>query len=408
METTTRAKLSLMMFLEYLIWGAWYVTMGTYLSKTLQFDAVEIGLAYGAVSVAAMVSPFFVGMVADRFFPSERVLGVLHLLGGALLFTVAQLDSFSFFYIVLLGYTLCFMPTIALTNSLAFSQMKKPDKEFPLVRVFGTIGWIVIGLFLGFLKLEASSYTFYIAASASVALGLFSFVLPHTPPKEKGKKVSMADVLGLDALVLFKDTSFSVFFIASLLICIPLSFYYNFTNLFLNEVGMEGAAGKMTIGQISETLFLLVMPFFFVKLGVKRMLVVAMVAWAARYLLFAYGNSTTLVSFLYAGIFLHGICYDFFFVTGQIYVDQRAGEKVKSAAQGLITFATYGLGMFIGSYVSGQVVESYLLEQPADGISYQWESIWWVPALLSLGVLLFFLLFFKEQKAKTQQKEVVA
>jgi len=404
MSALTRIKLSLMMFLEYLVWGSWYVTMGTFLSKTLNFDAVEIGIAYGAVSIAAMVSPFFVGMVADRYFASEKVLAFLHLLGCALLFLVVQFQDFSFFYPVLLAYTLCFMPTIALTNSLAFSQMKSPDKEFPLVRVFGTLGWIVIGVVLGVMKLEASHLIFYIAGTASLALGIFCFFLPHTPPKNKGKNVSTADVLGLQSLVLFKNSSFVVFFVASLLICIPLSFYYNFTNLFLNEVGMEGAAGKMTLGQVSETVFLLVMPLFFRKLGVKWMLVVAMIAWGARYLLFAYGNSSDLVAFLYLGIILHGICYDFFFVTGQIYVDQQAGDKIKGAAQGLITFATYGLGMFIGAYASGQVVESYLLPNPSEGVTYNWQSIWWVPAILSFGVLLFFIIFFKQGKSTQQAR----
>ncbi|MDW7692869.1 nucleoside permease [Flammeovirgaceae bacterium SG7u.111] len=397
MKIQTRFQLSTMMFLEYFVWGAWYVTMGTYLGQTLKFDGLEIGIAYGAVAIGAMISPFFVGMIADRYFPSEKVLATMHLVGAALLYWLTQVDSFSMFYPILIGYTLCYMPTIALTNSISFAQMKDPGAEFPSVRVLGTFGWIIAGLTIGFLKVEDSTMMFYIAAVSSLILGVYSLTLPHTPPKDKGKSVSFGDVIGLKSLALFKDMSFSVFFLASLLICIPLSFYYNFTNLYLNELGMGNAAGKMTLGQLSEFGFLLVMPLFFKRLGVKKMLLVAMLAWAARYVFFAIGNNDEMVWMLYAGIILHGICYDFFFVTGQIYVDNKAGEGIKSSAQGLITFATYGLGMFIGSAVSGKVVKMYTYTGEADVIQHYWNPIWMVPAALSVFVLIFFFLLFREK-----------
>ncbi len=398
MNAKTRLQLSTMMFLEYIVWGAWYVTLGTYLGTTLKFEGTQIGLAYSAFAIAAMISPFFVGMVADRFFPTERVLGVLHLLGAVLLYILAQMKDFGGFYPVIIAYTLCFMPTIALTNSLSFQHMENPGKQFPGVRVLGTISWIIIGVIIGYLSIEAQATPILIAAGASVVMGLYSFTLPHTPPKNKGQKATVSEVIGLDALKLLKERSFAVLFISSMLICIPLSFYYSFANLFLNNIGVENAAGKMTLGQGSEILFLLLMPFFFKRLGYKKMLMVGMAAWAARYALFMYGNPTELVWMLYGGIILHGICYDFFFVTGQIYVDEKAPANVKSSAQGLITFATYGVGMFIGSWLSGVIVEMYTTTI-GEGIAYSWRDIWLVPALLSVGVLVVFTIFFKEKKA---------
>ena len=397
MTVKTRIQLSGMMFLEYFVWGAWYVTLGTYLGATLNFEGSEIGLAYGAFAIAAMISPFFVGMVADRFFATERVLGVLHLVGAGLLFLLAQIQGFALFYPVIVAYTLCFMPTIALTNSLSFEHMTNPGEEFPGVRVLGTISWIIVGLIIGFMDVESLNTPIYIASGASVVMGLYCFTLPHTPPKSKGQKASVRDVLGLDALKLLKDRSFAVLFIASLLICIPLSFYYSFANLYLNDIGVENAAGKMTMGQGSEILFLLLMPLFFKRLGYKKMLMIGMAAWGARYLLFMWGNPTELVWMLYGGIILHGICYDFFFVTGQIYVDERAPKSVKNAAQGLITFATYGVGMFIGSWLSGLIVESNTQAQD-NGNNYLWDEIWLVPAVLSFIVLALFTLFFREKK----------
>jgi nucleoside transporter len=389
MNSTIRIKLSVMMFLEYFVWGAWYVTMGTYLLQTLKFSGTESGSAYGTTALAAMVSPFFVGMVADRFFATEKILATLHIVGALLLFYVSTLTNFGHFYPVLLVYTLCFMPTLALTNSLSFHQMKSPEKEFPGIRVLGTIGWIVAGLIIGWLRVEASAFQFQLAAGASALLGVYSLFLPHTPPAKLGHRVEIRDILGLDALQLMKERSFAIFVLGSFLVCIPLQFYYAFTNPFLNEIGVVNAAGKQTLGQMSEIGFMLLMPLFFVRLGVKNMLLVGMAAWMARYTLFAYGNNGAMVWMLYVGILLHGVCYDFFFVTGQIYVDKKASLQIRAAAQGFIAFVTLGAGMFIGSYLSGWVVDQYVV----NGV-HDWRSIWLIPAAMALGVLLLFAAFF--------------
>ncbi len=389
MNPTIRIKLSAMMFLEYFVWGAWYVTMGTYLLQTLKFSGQQSGLAYSTTALAAMVSPFFVGMVADRFFATEKILATLHLVGALLLYYVSTLTDFGRFYPVLLIYTLCFMPTLALTNSLSFHQMRSPEKEFPGIRVLGTIGWIVAGLIIGWLRVESSAFQFQLAAGASALLGIYSLFLPHTPPQKLGHRVEVRDILGLDALQLMKERSFAIFVLGSFLVCIPLQFYYAFTNPFLNEIGVVNAAGKQTLGQMSEIGFMLLMPLFFVRLGVKNMLLVGMAAWMARYTLFAYGNNDTMVWMLYVGILLHGVCYDFFFVTGQIYVDKKASLQIRAAAQGFIAFVTLGAGMFIGSYLSGWVVDQYVV----NGV-HDWRSIWLIPAAMALGVLLLFAAFF--------------
>ncbi len=392
----TRLQLSGMMFLQFFVWGAWYVTLGTYLGATLKFTGPEIGLVYAAFAIAAMISPFFVGMVADRFFATERVLAVLHLVGGALLYYLSTLTEFSSFYPVTIAYTLCFMPTIALTNSLSFHHMEDPGKQFPGVRVLGTISWIIVGIIVGTLKIESQVTPILIASGMSVVMGLYCFTLPHTPPPSKGEKVTARDVLGLDALGLLKNRSFAVLIISSLLICVPLSFYYSFANLFLNDINMENAASKMTLGQVSEIFFLLLMPVFLKRYGFKKVLMIGMACWAIRYGFFMFGDTSALVWMLYGGIILHGICYDFFFVTGQIYVDQKAPVKVKSSAQGLITFATYGVGMFIGSWLSGVVVGMYTTPDELGNSLYNWPQIWMVPALASVVVLIVFTILFNE------------
>src|SRR5438876_8639539 len=325
-----------------------------------------------------MISPFFVGMVADRFFATERLLAILHLIGGIVLFYASIQTSFIPLYAVLLAYTLCYMPTLALTNSLSFHQMDDPGREFPNVRVLGTIGWIAAGLVVGTLGLEATSTPMRLAAAGSIALGIFSLLLPHTPPQKTGHRVTWSEVLGLDALKLLRDSSFAIFVLGSFLICIPLQFYYTFTNPFLNELNVTNAAGKMTLGQVSEIFFMLVMPWFFRRLGVKNMLLVGMAAWAARYALFAAGNNGALVWMLYAGILLHGVCYDFFFVTGQIYVDQKAPPDLRAAAQGFIAFVTLGVGMLLGSWLSGKVVDIYSVAG-ATGPSHTGIASGWFP-----------------------------
>jgi nucleoside transporter len=395
MTTATRLKLSVLMFLEYFVWGSWYVTMGTWLGQTLHFSGEQIGLAFGTTALAAMISPFFMGMVADRFFATERILAALHIIGGVVMFWASLQTTFGTFYTILLIYTLCFMPTLALSNSISFHQMKDPGREFPAIRVLGTIGWIVAGLLIGGLGLEASATPLQLAAASSIVLGVFCLALPHTPP-QKQSRARLADILGLDALKLLGERSFAIFVIGSFLICIPLQFYYAFANLFLNELHVTNAAGKMTLGQMSEIFFMLVMPWFFRRLGVKYMLLVGMAAWTGRYVLFAYGNSSDLVWMLYAGILLHGICYDFFFVTGQIYVDRRAPADLRAAAQGLIAFVTLGVGMFIGSWASGRVVDAF-----AGPAGHDWQSIWLVPAAGAAVVLLLFAFFFRSTNDST-------
>jgi nucleoside transporter len=390
MPLSVRIKLSSLMFLQYFVWGAWSVTMGTWLGQTLGFTGEQIGLAAGTTALAAMISPFFVGMIADRFLATEKILAVLHLIGGLVLFYGSTMSAFGPFYAVLLGYALCYMPTLALSNSLSFHQMKDPAREFPSIRVLGTIGWIVAGLLVGTLGLEATAMPMRLAAGASLLLGLFCFALPHTPPT-RSRRASLADVIGLEALGLLRERSFAIFVLGSFLICIPLQFYYAFANPFLNEIQVVNAAGKMTLGQMSEIGFMLVMPLFFRRLGVKNMLLVGMAAWTTRYVLFAYGNDGPLVWMLYGGILLHGICYDFFFVTGQIYVDQKAPPDLRAAAQGLIAFVTLGLGMFIGSWVSGRIVDAFAL--PGGG--HTWEKIWIMPAAMAGAVLLLFATFFR-------------
>jgi nucleoside transporter len=393
--TSTRLKLSGMMFLEYFIWGAWYVTLGTYLGTTLKFSGDQIGLAYGSTAIAAMISPFFVGMIADRFFATEKLLAVLHVAGGVVLYYASTLVTFGSFYAVLIGYTLCYMPTLALTNSLSFHHMKDPSREFPAVRVLGTIGWIVAGLLIGRLGLEPTAVPLRIAAVASIVMGVYCLVLPHTPPRRAGTRATLHDVLGLEALQLMRDRSFAIFALGSFLICIPLQFYYAFTNLYLNEIGISEPASKMTMGQMSEIFFMLVLPWFLVRVGVKRTLLVGMAAWTLRYAFFAYGDTGALVWMLYAGILLHGICYDFFFVTGQIYVDEAAPLRIRAAAQGFLAFITLGVGMFIGAWASGQVVQHYTLGAPGETAVHAWRSIWIVPAAAAAAVLLLFAVLFR-------------
>lgn len=408
MNPVVRTKLSIMMFLEFFIWGSWAVTMGTYLSK-IGFDGVQIGTAYTATSWAAIVSPFFIGMIADRFFAAERVMGFLHLVGALLLYYVSTVSDPAMFFPALVAYALCYMPTLALVNAISMNVMDDPGKEFPMIRVFGTIGWIAAGLAISFVLnpmapgVEATATPMRMAAFASALLGVYSFLLPSTPPKSTGKAVTMGDILGLEALALMKDRSFAIFTISSLLVCIPLAFYYNFTNMFLNELSVENAAGKMTMGQMSEIFFMVVFPFFFTRFGVKWMLAVGMLAWTVRYAMFAFGDTDSMIWMLYLGIILHGICYDFFFMTGQIYVDREAPKAIQASAQGFIALVTYGVGMVIGSLISGQVVSMYTTSTLVDGVetlSHDWQTIWLIPAAMAGIVMLLFIALFKEPEAK--------
>lgn len=396
--TFTMPRLSAMMFLQFFIWGAWFVTLGTYLVQgPLQASASQVATAFLSQSIGAIVAPFLVGLVADRYFAAQRILALLHLAGAALMWGASSATSFGAFSACVMAYMLLFMPTLALANSIAMRHMRSPEKQFPPVRVAGSIGWIVAGVLIGWLGWEQAhrlDLTFKMAAAASLLLGLYALTLPDTPPLERQRNAGLGRILGLDALRLLKSRSYLVFFLASIAICIPLSFYYNFTNPYLNDLGVRGAAGLQSLGQVSEVLLMLAMPFLFARLGVKTMLALGMAAWVLRYVLFAYGDAGGGFALLVTGIVLHGICYDFFFVTGQIYTDAHAGPAFRSSAQGFITLATYGVGMLIGSFLSGAVVEHYTTAAGRD-----WQQIWLFPAGVAAIVLVAFVLLFRERPA---------
>ncbi|MBL4676893.1 MAG: nucleoside permease [Mucilaginibacter sp.] len=401
MNVTTRVKLSTMMFLEFFIWGGWFVTLGPFLAATLKASGAQSGEVFSTQSWGAIIAPFIIGLIADRYFNAEKILGVLHIVGAILMYQMYKATDITVFYPYVLGYMIIYMPTLALVNSVSFNQMGDPEKEFSSIRIFGTIGWIIAGLIISFIfhwdspegiASGALQKTFLMSGIASALLGVFSFTLPATPPTAAEGKVSVSKMLGLDALKLLKDKNFLIFFVASILICIPLAFYYQNASQFLTEVKMDNPTGKMTIGQVSEVLFLLCIPIFFKKFGFKWTILVGMLAWAGRYTLFAYGNAGDLSFMLLIGIALHGVCYDFFFVSGQIYTDSKAGEQYKSAAQGMITLATYGVGMLIGFFVAGKISDAY---KTADG--HNWNMVWLIPAGIAAVVFVLFILLFNEK-----------
>ena len=394
MPLSIRLRLSFMMFLNYVIWGAWYVTIVTYLTATLKFSGEQAAAVFGTSALACMISPFFVGLFADRFFASERVLAVLHLIGAVLLYLVTQVTSFGSVYGIVFAYCLCFYPTISLTNSLTLRQTTDQGRDYPLIRVFATLGWIAISVTIGYLKVEASKTQFLIAAGASVAMSLFSLTLPHTPPPNKGQKITVRRILGLDALVMLKDPTFLVFVIASILACIPLTFYFSFTNAYLNDVHVTNSAGKMALGQVSEVGVMLLMPLIFRRVSVKMILVAGLVAWTLRYALLAYGNPDSLVWMFYAAILLHGVCYDFFFMTGQLYTDMQAPPNLRGAAQGLIIFLTYGVGMLIGSHLSGFALD-YFSTTAGGVVTRDWHGFWVSSSLGAFVILLMIALLFR-------------
>lgn len=395
-----------MMFLEFFIWGAWFVTMGSYLANNLGASGAQTGLAYSTQSWGAIIAPFIIGLIADKYFNAERLLGIIHLAGAVLMYFAYQAGDFAQFYPYLLGYMILYMPTLALVNSISFRQMDDPSRHFGRIRVWGTVGWIVAGLAISYVFAWDSRegiasgmlrQTFLMAAVASLVLGLYSFMLPATPPKAS-KESGLKQLLGLEALSLLRDRSFLTFFVASILICIPLAFYYQHANQFMTEIDLANATGKQTIGQMSEVLFMLAIPFFLLRVGMKGTLLIGMAAWAARYVLFAFGNAGELQFMLIIGIALHGICYDFFFVSGQIYTDRKAGARYKSAAQGLITLATYGLGMLVGFFIAGQITDAY-----ADGGLHDWRTIWIYPAAFAAVVFVLFGLTFNERRSASTE-----
>ncbi|WP_128544193.1 nucleoside permease [Larkinella soli] len=392
MNLKNRIQLSVMMFLLYFMWGSWYGQMSKYLFTQLNATGDQVGNAYTAFSLAMLVAPFFVGMIADRYFAAQKVLGVLNLVGAALLFFLTQeRDPDNFFWLIL-AYCLTFAPSMSLTTSIAMQHMTSPEKEFPGIRVLGTVAWIVVTNIVGFMNVGDKVTIFQISMYSAIILGLFSFTLPDTPPKATGG-ATFAQILGLDAFKLFRDRSFAIFFLSSVLICIPLSFYYAMANPSLTDAGMQNVENKMSLGQASEVFFMLMIPLAYTRLGVKNMLIVGLVAWIVRFLLFGYGDAGSGEWMFYIAILLHGVCYDFFFVTGQIYTDNKAGARIKSSAQGLITLATYGIGMGIGSKLSGIVADLYTV----NGVK-NWTSIWLVPAGIAAVVLVVFVLLFNDRK----------
>jgi nucleoside transporter len=438
-------RLAVMMFLEFFIWGAWYVTAPLYLGS-IGFDGADIGWTYSVGPIAALVSPLFVGMIADRFFPSEKVLGVLHILGGlfmagsTFLMNPESPASPNVINLVFLAHTLCYFPTLALTNSLAMHHIVDSKKEFPIIRVFGTLGWIFVGLLLGWIGWQDRVEMFWLSGGAAIVLGLYSFTLPHTPPPARGRKVSVAQLLGADALQLLKNRSFTIFLISSFLLCIPLAFYYQLAARSVQQAGIENVSGTMILGQASEVGFMLLMPLFFARLGVKKMLAFGMVAWIARYALFAVGAPSAIAWMMIVGIVLHGICYDFFFVTGQIYTDQIAPKEIRSQAQGFLAMLTLGLGMLIGAQAAGRIEVKYTpaasiaasaeaqdlvaqISQLAVGDAQlqpleerraaktlealrliDWRVIWLIPAGIAAFILALFLVFFKEEPAAAERR----
>jgi nucleoside transporter len=399
------ARLSVMMFLQFFVWGAWAVSVGP-LMDSLGMPAGVVAWVYSVGPIAAIVSPFFLGMVADRFFATERVLAAMHLLGGLILCTVptvlagGQAAGLAFVLVLLLAM-LCYMPTLGLTNTLAFHNMTNQEKQFPLIRVFGTIGWIVANLVISLgLEADRSPKQFYVAGGAAILLGLYSLTLPHTPPPAAGKKATAHDILGLDSLALMRERSFAVFMISSFLICIPLAAYYSWAGIFVGDMGVKEVAARMSLGQMSEIFFMLIMPLCFARLGVKWMLMVGMLAWVLRYGLFAAAAPGHIMWMILIGIILHGICYDFFFVTGQIYVDRKAPVNVRGQAQGFLVLVTQGLGMLIGQQLMGLIVTSNSLGE----VRY-WQIIWLIPCVFAAIISVAFFALFKEDTRVTNPAE---
>jgi nucleoside transporter len=404
-------RLSLMMFLEFFVWGGWFVTLGSYLGASLSASGAQIGLAYATQSWGAIVAPFIFGLIADRYFNAERVLAVAHIVGGVLMLALARSTTFAAFYPLLLVYMILYMPTLALANSVAFRQLQDPSREFSSIRVWGTVGWIVAGLCISYVFSWDSTdsiargmlrNTFLMCGIASLVLGFYSLTLPKTPPAaDRTALPKLRDILGLEALRLLANRNFLIFFAASILICIPLAFYYQNANQFLTELRVPNATGKQTLGQMSEVVFMLLIPVFLNRFGMKTTLLVGMLAWAVRYALFAFGNAGDLAVLLLLGIALHGVCYDFFFVSGQIYIDSKAGLQIKSAAQGLITLATYGAGMLIGFWAAGKITDHY-----AMGSVHDWKSIWQFPAAFAAVIFVLFGLFFRNENVRYEKSAV--
>ena len=428
-------RLSLMMFLQFFVWGAWFVSLGACLDTNGL--ASIIGAAYGSAPIAAIIAPLFLGLVADRFFPSEKVMGVLLLIGGAAMLAVPAFAAHKDAGMVknlFLIHRLCVRPTLGLGNSIAFTHVSDPGKV-PALRVWGTIGWIVAGLIIGFLGWSTSLNMFTVAGGAALLLGGFAFCLPATPPPAKGQALELGSLFMLDAFKLLARPAFLVFILSSMLICIPLAFYFSTTSIFLTDMGFKQSASSMSVGQMSEIIFMLLIPVFFRKLGVKRMILAGMAAWVLRYALFSFGAPHQVVWMLFLAIALHGICYDFFFVTGFIYAEKTAPTHARGQVQSMLVFFTQGIGMFIGyslaeiaknAAVSGHAqldtaikaasaaekltyaqqfgqmfsvnlpkVDALLLET----VSGQWQNFWFLPAGMAAVVAVVFSITFRDKSA---------
>lgn len=395
MTPTLYLRLATMVFLHYFVWSCWYNTLSVYLGK-LEFTGTQIGLAYGTTAIGALVSPFLIGVIADRYVSAQRLLGVLHLLGAGLLWWISQQTTFSVFYPSLIVYTLTYMAGHGLINTITLAHAPNPAKWFPIVMAAASAGWIAAANVVNFAKLADNNGMFTLACGVAVAIALYSFTLPNTPPKGDAGPVSAGKLLGLDALRLFKDRSFAVFMVCSFLICIPLSFYFTWTGAFLSEMNVADYASKMTLGQVSEVGFLLLLPILLPILGAKRIMILGMAAWAARFALFAYFHEQPTATWMVlGGILLHGMCYDFIFVMGRMYVDKAAGDSLRASAQGLHAVFTLGAGMFVGSWLSGVVAQNYTNAQNV----HDWKAIWLVPAIMSAALIPVFLALFRERSS---------
>jgi nucleoside transporter len=403
MQTSLKIKLSIFMFLQYFVWGAWYVSMGAYLANVLKFSGQEIGAAYGAFAIGSMISPFFVGLIADRYFSSEKMLAVLGIVGGLVLCALPSLGRFQTFYPVLILYCALYTPTLALGNSLSLHHLLDAKTGFPRVKIFSAVGWIAGGVVLSLLNGEQSPLQFYLAGGASLALGLFSLALPHTPPKKVGQNVTFGEVLGLDALALLKKPTFAIFIGCIFLICIPLYFYFVMMGIYLAELQWTHPIGKMTLAQVSDVVFLFLLPIMLKKLGYKKTILIGILAWAARYFLLAGSVSAVglQVPLIFGAILLHGVCYDFLFIAGQLYVDDEANERIRGACQGFIAFILWGIGAFVGTMLAGEVLAVHTLAIPMGPIKHDWSRIWMTPALGAAAVLAIFLIFFREPPKKS-------
>lgn len=399
MQTQLKIKLSFFMFLQYFIWGAWYVSFGTYLGKVLNFNGGQVGNAYGALAIGAMISPFFVGLIADRYFSSEKLLAFLGIVGGVILFLLPQCTTYGTFYPMLILYCATYVPTLSLGNSLSMHHLADPKTDFPQVKTMSAVGWIAGGVTLSvLLKGELSAVQFQLAGVASFVLGLFSLTLPHTPPLKTGQNISLGEMLGLDALVLLKKPSFAIFIVCMFLICIPLYFYFVNMNTFITELGWTYSAAKMSMAQVSDVIFLILLPLMLRKLGYKKTIAIGILAWMARYYLLAgsVGHNGLGTAMIFTAIILHGVCYDFLFIAGQLYVDDEANERIRGAAQGFIAFILWGVGNFVGSTLAGQTQAEHKLAVTQGGIAHDWQAIWMYPALGATGVLVLFMIFFRE------------